>query len=102
MPDPDPTHRATFAFRGHVTKVRAATMPDVPVDERTAVVHVEEIIYAPDVLLDWADRDITVQVGSEKPAVAKGERAVFFANGFIFGAGLCVVSIDHVPVADAV
>ena len=36
--------QARFVFIGTVQKLRAATMDDVPIDERTAIVRVDEVI----------------------------------------------------------
>jgi hypothetical protein len=100
---PDPAalaQQASFVFKGRVVRLRAATMPGIPIDDGTAVVHVEEIVHAPEVLTEWAGQDITVQLVGKAP-IARGKQAVFFANGWIFGDSICVRALDHRPVAEA-
>jgi hypothetical protein len=85
---------ARFVFIGTVQKLGAATMDDVPIDDRTAVVRVDEVIHAPDVLTYYAGHDITVQVGGRK-RVQAGQQAKFYTNGWLFGDSVAVESIDH-------
>jgi hypothetical protein len=85
---------ARFVFVGTVQKLRAATMDDVPIDDRTAVVRVDEVIHAPDVLTHYAGHDITVQVGGRK-RLHQGQQAKFYTNGWLFGDSVAVESIDH-------
>ena len=91
---------ANFVFKGTVRKLRAATMPEVPVTARTAVVRVDEIVEAPATMADFAGRDITVELGGSRK-VKVGEQSVFYANGWIFGEGLAVRSLDQRPAAAA-
>jgi len=86
--------QARFIFKGTVQKLKAANMPGVPVNDRTAVVRVEEIIHAPEALSHYAGQEITVQLGGRKK-VKKGQQAVFYTNGWLFGDGVAVQSIDH-------
>lgn len=87
---------ANFVFKGTVQKLKAATMAAVPVTNRTVVVRVDEIIEAPDALTDFAGREITVELGDKKK-IKKGEQAIFYANGWIFGDGLAVRSLERRP-----
>ncbi len=87
---------ANFVFKGTVQKLKGATMTAVPITNRTVVVRVDEIIEAPDVLADFAGREITVELGGKKK-VKTGEQVIFYANGWIFGEGLAVRSLDHRP-----
>lgn len=87
---------ANFVFKGTVLKLKAVTMAAVPITDKCVVVRVEEIIEAPDAMTDFAGREITVELGGGKK-VKKGERAVFYTNGWIFGEGLAVRSLDHRP-----
>ena len=87
---------ANFVFKGTVQKLKAATMAAVPVTNNTITVRVEEIIEAPDAMTDFAGREITVELEGGKK-VKKGEQAIFYTNGWIFGDGLAVRSLDHRP-----
>lgn len=94
-PEPE---EATFVFRGTVKKLKSATMHAVPVDENTAVVHVEQVMESPKSLLHTAGQDITVQLaGRSKPKA--GAEYVFHATGWIFGEGVAVRALSQEPVA---
>jgi len=86
--------QARFVFIGTVQKLRAATMDDVPIDERTAIVRVDEVILAPDALAHYAGHDITVHVGGRKRLQA-GQQAKFSTNPWLFGDSIAVESIDQ-------
>jgi hypothetical protein len=92
--------QAKFIFKGTVQKLKAANMPDVPVNDRTAVVRVDEILHAPEALSHYAGQEITVQLGGRKK-LKKGQQAVFYTNGWLFGDGVAVQSIDHEDVGKA-
>jgi hypothetical protein len=85
---------ARFVFIGTVQKLRAATMDDVPIDERTAIVRVDEVILAPEALAHYAGHDITVHVGGRKRLQA-GQQARFSTNPWLFGDSIAVESIDQ-------
>jgi hypothetical protein len=88
---------ARFVFNGTVQKLRAATMDDVPIDDRTAIVRVDEVIYAPHVLAHYAGHEITVRVEGTK-RLQVGQQATFYTNAWLFGDSIAVRSIDHQPV----
>lgn len=89
---------ANFIFKGTVQKLKAATMPDIPVDDRTVTVRVDEVVEAPAVLADYAGREITVALPGKKK-VKVGEQAIFYTNGWVFGEGLAVRAVDVRPAA---
>src|SRR5215831_1539814 len=93
----DLAQQARFVFKGTVRQLKAATMPEVPVTDRTIVVRVDEVIHAPEILSHYTGQDITVQLGTRKK-VEVGQEAVFFTNGWLFGKSVAVQSIDHHPV----
>lgn len=86
--------QARFVFKGTVQKLKAVTMPAIPVSDRTAVVRVDEVFYAPEDLSHYTGQDITVQLGGRKK-VKKGQQAVFYTNGWLFGESVAVQSVDH-------
>lgn len=90
--------RASFIFRGRVKKLKASTMPNVPVTPQTIVVTVNEILRAPDALSYYTGADITVQLGSRE-TIAKGDEAVFYTNSWMVGESLAVQSVGHVAAA---
>jgi hypothetical protein len=92
--------KATFVFKGAIRKVRAATMRNLPVDERTAVVHVEQVLDAPPSLARYAGRNITVQLAPRGKA-AVGQELIFHTAGWIFGDSVAVRAVKQEPVTRA-
>jgi hypothetical protein len=88
----EPSSEATYIFKGTVEKLKAATMKNVPVDNRTVVVRVDQVIEAPKNLADYAGKDITVQL-SGRQKVRVGQGMVFHTNGWIFGDSVAVQSV---------
>jgi len=88
------SQQAVFIFQGTVQKLKAATMTNVPVTARTAIVRVDKIILAPKVLAGYTGREVTVQL---EPAakIKKGATAVFYTNNPIFGDSVAVQAIGH-------
>ena len=89
---------ATFVFTGTVKKLKAATMRTVPVDERTAVVHVDRVIEAPTNLARTAGQDLTVQLAGRSKATP-GQQYVFHAAGWLFGDSIAVRALAQELVA---
>jgi hypothetical protein len=87
-----------FAFVGTVEHVGAATMSDIPIDGRTAVVRVDHVLQAPEALPTLDGQRITVQL---KDDAQPGEQAAFFAQGLAFGESVAVTEVGRVGV-DAV
>src|SRR6266404_8865779 len=92
MPPAEPAPQATFVFQGTVQKIKAVTMADVPISNRTVIVRIDHLIQAPEALRDYAGHEITVQLAPDEKVKA-GESYVFYTNGWIFGEGLAVQSI---------
>lgn len=90
----DPARHATFVFKGTVQRLRQATMPSVPVNDKTVVVRVDEVLRAPEALAGYAGHDITVQLGPTE-TVKRGEQAVFYTNGWLFGDSVAVQAVGH-------
>jgi hypothetical protein len=88
--------KPSFVFKGTIKKLKSTTMKDVPANDRTAVVKVEQIIEAPPALLDYNGQEITVQIsGREKLKV--GQEMIFHTTNFTFGDSLAVQSISQEP-----
>ncbi len=60
----------------------------------SVVARVDALKHAPDALADLAGQDVTVWLG-EGEKVAKGERAVFYANPVQWGQSIAVRSLGH-------
>ena len=100
MPDDAVTKllkQSSISFVGTVERLGASTMTDVPIDNHTAVVRVDQVLHAPDAFVNLAGSPVTVQLAA-KPALPKeGEQYAFFANGAAFGAGIAVSEVGRVP-----
>lgn len=88
--------KPTFSFEGTVRKARGATMASVPVDDRTIVVRIDQILEAPDTLLPFQGHDVTVQL-SGRQKVKPGQKMVFQTIGWMFGDGLAVRAVSAMP-----
>jgi hypothetical protein len=83
-----------FVFKGAVKKIRSATMKEVPVSNRTAVVHVEQVIEAPKSFAHYEGQDITVELAG-KQKVSAGDELIFHTNSWIFGDSVAVRSVSQ-------
>ncbi|HEX8068351.1 MAG TPA: hypothetical protein VF546_00265 [Pyrinomonadaceae bacterium] len=92
--------RATFVFKGRVRKLKSATMASVPVDERTAVVTVEEVTEAPDYLAGYAGQDITVRLAG-RAQIKAGQELIFHATPWLYGDSIAVQAVRQEPVPAA-
>lgn len=86
--------QASFVFQGTVKTLKAATMSEVPVSDRTVVVRVDRLIQAPEALSDYAGHEITVQL-APGTKVKAGQTLIFHTNGWIFGDSLAVQSVKQ-------
>jgi hypothetical protein len=88
------TDNAKFVFTGTVQKLDASALAQVPKNERTAIVRVDEILHAPPVLAKTLGKQITVKLAKgAKPKV--GEQVLFHANGWLFGDSVAVESVKQ-------
>jgi len=92
--------KASFVFKGTIKKLKSATMSEVPLSDRTAVVHVDEVIDGPPDLADFLGQDITVELSGDLTTRA-GQRMVFHTTGWIFGASVAVRSLREEPIKGA-
>jgi hypothetical protein len=91
---------AAFSFVGTVERLGAATMEDVPVDERTAVVRVDQLLQAPDAFAQLGGMSVTVQLLPDTEPPEVGSTFVFFANGLVFGAGVALTEVGRRPMEE--
>src|SRR2546423_12832702 len=81
--------KARFVFKGTVKKKKAATMREVSADQGPAIVRVDEVIHAPEILSHYAGQNITVLMTGKKK-LKKGQQSVFYTNGVMFGDSVAV------------
>src|SRR5262249_49808701 len=72
--------KSSYIFVGVVQKTNATTVPLVPASDRTAVVRVEEVLFAPKNLANYTGHDVTVEL-REGSSIKAGDRLAFFTNG---------------------
>jgi hypothetical protein len=93
----DEAQQPTFVFKGTIKKLKSATMKEVPVNERTAVVTVDQIIEAPPDLAGYRGQDITVQL-SGRQKIDVGQQMIFHTTSWMYGSGIAVRSLSQEPV----
>jgi hypothetical protein len=103
MPD-DPVvdlmKEAAISFLGTVDRLGAATMSDLPIDERTAIVRVDQVLHAPAAFAQLGGTSITVQLAEKGDPPKQGEQYAFFVNGVAFGDSIAVQEVGRLPAAD--
>ena len=92
--------RPTFIFKGTIRKLKAASMRGVPVDERTAVVRVDQVLEAPRNLAHCAGKDITVRLAGRTKA-SVGQQLMFHTAGWMFGENVAVRAVRQETVTRA-
>src|SRR5438309_4243960 len=91
----EPAPKPTFVFKGTIKKLKSATMKDVPVNDRTAIVTVDQIIEAPPGLADYNGQDITVQL-SGRAKVRVGQEMIFHTISWMYGISSPEIGRAHV------
>src|SRR5437763_16987625 len=84
----------SFVFIGTVRTRRAATLAGLPTDDRTAIVHVDQVIEAAPAFMHAAGTDITVQLAG-RSKVAVGAKLVVRAVAWTFGGGIAVRALSQ-------
>jgi hypothetical protein len=92
--------RAPFSFIGTVEHLGASTMGDVPIDERTAVVQVAQVLHAPKTFANIEGHRVTLQLAADAAPPNVGETSAFFAEGLAFGESVALTEIGRVPLQD--
>jgi len=90
-----------LAFTGTVEAVGATTMADVPVDDRTVIVRVGELLHGPGGMSVPPGSRVTVQLATDLPPMTTGEQATFFANGLLYGDSLVVGEVGRTSTEEA-
>ena len=89
--------QSQIVFQGTIQKVGAATEPSLPVDDRTSVVRVDQVLRAPDRFPPLKGREVTVQLRRDLPATS-GESGVFFTRAWSYGKTLAVLEVGRMDV----
>lgn len=91
---------SSFSFIGTVEHIGAATMANLPVDNRTAVVHVDHVLDAPPAFVDLEGQRVTVQLFATAEPPAVGQALAFFTQGLAFGESVAVSEVGRLPVEE--
>jgi hypothetical protein len=87
--------QSQLVFKGTVTKVNAATLPQIRPTASTIVVKVDEVVHAPPhTLEDYTGKQVTVQL-SQPGGVKVGEQFVFFTTSWMFGSSIAVREVGR-------
>src|SRR2546428_9134392 len=89
-----PEGSPAIIFKGTVKKIKSATMKEVPISDRTAVVRVDQVIEAPRTFAHCGGQDFTVELAGKKK-VSVGEQFIFHANSWIFGDSVAVRAVTQ-------
>jgi hypothetical protein len=89
-----------LSFVGTVERLGAATMAGVPVNDRTAVIRVEQVLHSPELLKRLSGMSVTVQLRPDADLPSPGDRAAFFTNPTVFGEGLVTTEVVRLPVSE--
>lgn len=92
---------SNLAFTGAVEEAGRSTVAGVEVDDRTVVVRVAQLLHGPPGIELPEGSRVTVQLSPDLPALAPGEQATFFADGWVYGDTLAVTEVGRAPVEEA-
>jgi len=81
-------------FSGIVEREDDATMSSVPADAGTAVVRVERVLKAPEILTGLVGKELTL-LPAAGSSLTVGERAVFFTRSWLYGESLAVIEVGR-------
>lgn len=91
--------KSDFVFVGTVIKARAALMESLTGDN-TAIIHVDRVVSAPDIFASLGGHEITARF-KKMPALRKGTKLTFFANGWLFGDSIALDVVGTAAATDA-
>lgn len=86
--------QSKFIFNGTVLQLNASTVPTIQDKSKTAIVKVDEVLEAPELLGDFTGKEITVLLKDPDKTKA-GEQAIFFSNGWLYGKSIAVVEVGR-------
>ncbi|HEY2662104.1 MAG TPA: hypothetical protein VGI79_20460 [Caulobacteraceae bacterium] len=90
--------KSSFSFVGTVLHLGAATTTDVPIDDHTAVVHVDHVLHAPEAFSQFEGQQVTLQLSRDVDLPTVGQAFAFFVEGLSFGESVAVAEVGRLPV----
>jgi hypothetical protein len=91
---------SNLTFTGSVEQAGRSTVAGIEVDDRTVVVRVAQLLHGPPGIELPEGSRVTVQLSPDLPALAPGEQATFFADGWVYGETLAVTEVGRAPVEE--
>jgi hypothetical protein len=71
-------------------------MTDIPIDERTAIARVEQVLHGPEMFTHMEGHQITLQLAADVEPLEVGDTAAFFVEGLAFGETVAVREIGRI------
>lgn len=90
--------QSTVVFKGLVEKTGASNLKILSASNKTILVRVEEVVSAAKTMIDLKGTEITVQL-KEPNSLKSGDRATFFATGWLYGENVALQEVGHVSVS---
>jgi hypothetical protein len=91
-------NQSTVIFKGLVEKTGASNLKILPASNQTILVRVEEVVSAAKTMIDLKGAQVTVQL-KEPNALKVGDRATFFATGWLYGENVALQEVGHTSVS---
>jgi hypothetical protein len=87
--------QSQFVFKGTVTKLSAATLPQIRATASTIIVKVDEVVHAPPATLeDYRGKEVTVLL--DRPGTVRtGEQFIFFTTSWMLGSSIAVREVGR-------
>jgi hypothetical protein len=86
---------SSLSFVGTVRAMGETPVEGLEADDHTAVVQVDEELHVPDAVDIDPGTTVTVQLAPDRPPLAVGDRATFFANPLVYGDTLAVSEVGR-------
>lgn len=88
--------KSSIVFSGTVSQLAAASFADVPKSAQTIVVRVDSVVKKPAAVSLKKGDSVTVEV-KDASGFQEGTQATFYTDGWMFGSGIAVKELGHVP-----
>ncbi len=86
---------ATLIFKATVRRTKASNEPSVPSGPGRIVARVDATLKASRDLGDLVGQEITIQLADKRPAMKRGDQAIFYATDWVFGKKVAVRELSH-------
>jgi hypothetical protein len=96
-----PVEAATLIFRATVTRTNASNEPTVPKGPGLVVARVDAVLKASPDLGSLVGQEVTIQLATKRPAMKRGDQAIFYATDWVFGKKIAVRELSHHPATPA-